>query len=487
MYGKHRRTLCCSWLDFRPSAHYLLQVILLISPYLGFSQFDSSDHVNLQNCRRLLSALVNGDPDQVTVGSFNAFEMQSDIWNVLRYADFQDMGSNLQIIANRLDQLHSMEYSSHVQLQNIAAHTETTAQTITRISDKIEQGITVNITNDFIIALSNSIASIPLVRVEVTNFLNSSGNVDLSMVTNNTVLSQFFARWLFDHYDGDYYPQLMDFFRAYYDSDSVSRRMLVDMLSGSSSVGLPLALILSALPSSGSYASNNLFQRSFDFWFGDYVSDDEDISMFLGSPYTIFDAYNTLGLGVLTNQAASILSVAHANTNLLTQILSILDNSDFGLEAIATAVSTSSVSLGTSGQAELDHSVSYDLPQWEPTYSREVDANTNVFEFDDALGTMTRSMFGDTTNQTGSLSSGIGNIRPGGDLSLAFDFSGFNLSPAFQNFAPWSFSTSFAGFDEIKDFFKTLSRYMFYVLDLCLVIIGCRRIQHAIFGDAGIL
>lgn len=477
LYGKHRWTLRRPGHDFRASAHYLLQVAICVF-WCGAAaaEFGSTDSTNLRNCRRLLSEIVYGDPDTAdSPDAVTSFDKLSDIWEVLRYADFPGMKDDL-------DAINTYTENSYYRLVNIESSTASAATALAVISDRLEVGVSVGVTNDLVTIISNGVANalaaVPLAYAAATNV------VDMGVVTN-------LATYLFSFQDvadwGDfssfpYYELLFAYFHQMWGPDELFDVDSFQAMWANSPLGFMLYLYQSALFRSdlGSTGLSS-FDKTWGVWHkGEYFA--------MPSPdYTIFDAYNTLGLGVLTNQVASLLSVARANTNLLTQILSILDNSDFGLEAIATAVSTSSVALGTSGAAALDHSANYDLPQWEPTYSREVDSNTNVYEFDDAMKTMTQALFGDTTNQTGSLASEIGKIQPGGDLSLSFDFSGFNLGQSLQNFAPWSVSTSFAGLEEFKNFFKTLSRYMFYILDLCLVIIGCRRIQRAIIGDVGIL
>lgn len=480
MYGKHRRTLRCFGHDFWASAHYLLQVaICLFWCGVASAEFDSTDSTNLRNCRRLLSALVNGDPDTVSITTGNIYDRFSDVWEVLRYADFPGMKDDL-------DSISTYTENSYYRLVNIESSVSSASRTLSQISDKLDNlNFSVSVSNTpfdtgvLVEAISNAIAHIPFASVSVTNFLTSSGDVDMGIVTN-LWLSLNYPYDIFHERAWTLYPSFYDLYLHYSESTGIegpAQARFAQFLSRSS-FGLVMALLDSGLISESSIPpARNPWKYASDYWFG------SDSSF----KYSIFDAYNTLGLGVLTNQAASLLSVARSNTNLLTQIYSILGNSQYGVHAIAEAVSSASDSLETSGQADLDHSVRYDLPQWEPTYSREVDSNTNVFEFDDAMAGMMQSMLGDTTNQTGSLASNIGNIQSGGDLSLAFDFSGFNLGSSLQNFAPWSVSTSFAGLEEFKDFFKTLSRYMFYILDLCLVIIGCRRIQHAIIGDVGIL
>lgn len=469
MYGKHRWTICCSGHDFWASAHYLLQVaIFLFWCGVASADFTSTDATNLRNCRRLLSELACGDPDTIDPAGKTLFDRATDIYELLRYTDFAQMADDVHSIAGQ-----------NIYLANIEANTESAATTLGIISDKLEVGINVGVTNDLVAIISNGVANalaaVPMAYAVATN------RVDMGVVTN---LAEFLVGGSNLPYTGVSSDNFARFFAYMYGISLNDVLENFEYFLANSPFGFITYLWASALLPR--VARDPTVETSWPF-----INDSVWVWSGAGSDweaeYTIFDAYNTLGLGVLTNQAASLLSVARANTNLLMQIHSILGDSRYGVKAIVEAVSSASDALETSREADLDYSANYDLPQWEPTYSREVDSNTNVFEFDDAMAGMMQSMLGDTTNQTGSLASNIGNIQSGGDLSLAFDFSGFNLGSSLQNFAPWSVSTSFAGLEEFKNFFKTLSRYMFYILDLCLVIIGCRRIQRAIIGDVGIL
>lgn len=490
MYGKCRLYLCRSRSHIWLVAYSLLQVAFFSLPCLA--DFGSTDSTNLQNCRRLLSELVYGDPNLANApDSASSFDHLTDIWEVLRFVDFQQLGSDVEVISTKLDYIHQTQYDNYIQLQNIAANTEATAQTITHISDRIEQGITVNITNDFIVAMTNAFAAIPRCYCVATNFVGSP--VDLSIVSNLLVSSSalpFYTLW---------YPSIAPYFNDFLsDFFGVSSPDLSDVMNyySMSQMGFLNFLLVDALfpsfPRRSSFSGgfDNLFYSSWINWKEGFQ--DGTGSTYVDWPYSIFDAYNTLGLGVLTNQAASLISIAHANTNLLTRILAVLDDDEHGLKALAIASANSYASisnaLGSIDQADLDHSVSYEMPEWEPTYGRYANSNTNHVEWDDALGVMTRNIFGNTTNQINDVASSIGDIAAS-DLSLQFNFSGFELTSA-GPIGSWSVLaalTDDATIAEAKNLFRSMSSFMFYVLDLCIVVLGCRRIQRALIGDVGIL
>lgn len=518
------RKLGRGWNLLRPGVHLWAAACALLEIGVARADFTSSDSQVLAGMGADIddisgnAARIEGILSSIQTAWDNSIpDMANDLADISSYAEWcynrlGTVNSHLSTISGSVGGIASA-LSSHAaandsNLRDLRDSNNAISRSLSSIYDLISTwsfpsnsaSSVVSVTNivdlsSFVGVISNAIASTPSVNVSVTNFLTSSGEVDMTMVTNNTVLSQFFARWLFDHYDYNDYPSLYEFFKAYYGTENVSRGALVDMLAASSSVGLPLALIWSALPSSEPYYKGNLFSASADFWLGDYESDNGDISMVLGSPYSIFDAYNTLPLGTATNQLLSIYKTLqgwnnfdfHAKvaiSNTLNAILAKLDGDitiNQSPQSVSTSIAVTNIlenALGSSDEVDLDYEVEHEMPEWIPSYQEAAAVYTNDESYFDVSRNLTTSMYDGKTNSLGTIYAAFD--RDAVRLNERLSFGGINPGHGHGYLGSWSFRIGFqessSAYHELKRVCRGVYNVIIFVAHLCVFFIFSRRI-----------
>ena len=512
------------WYPFRPwhggrsSAHHLLQVTFVFLSFSLFAQgegdgFTESDRSTLRGISAGVSTIgddvadiydsvlnqiqpkvadievdvadikdaldtVSGNQSYFNQVQQNMYNMMLN-WEQTVIPNFDDLpliqqntynsATHLSYIRTDTGEINTKMTESNGHLTNIEAYTgqasldlDDIKQALGVIVDKLNYGIAVTNVDAFAQAFANS---------SVSGF----GGADMGMVTNIAVLDNFFLQWMTEFPDLPFYPELLAYLESYYGGD-LTASGLRDIFASTPTYGLPMALLVSALrvdPDS-SFSRNNLFDLAYDFWFGDYSY--ERFDTILGADYSIFDAYNTLGLGVLTNQANSLISQGDFVTNALSVVVSNLFASLSVSEKTRDALYNPEDSEPVYGT-----NYSYSVPEWVPTYQTGIDDNTNHYYYFEQADYFTRSLIGNYTSLLGRV---VGGIKPQKqDLNAKITWSGWSSMQG--QYGGWDLDLKLPQTPDVVDFakyVKFLSRLVCFVLDLCIVLLGAKRIHQTVMG-----
>lgn len=385
--------------------------------------------------------------------------------------------------------------SAASRLANIESSSAATASGISSLSDLLDSRL---------LGISNAIASIPRCNVVLTNLLNAPGNVDMSIVSNLLVSSSslpYYTIWFpsvapyFNDFLADYFGTTdldFDYAKQYYAMSQMGffNFLLVDALFPSY-----------PNKSSFSFGFDNLLYYSWLTW--KEGLQDGTGSTSVNWPYSIFEAYNTLPLGRVTNQLDAIAvtnggiyrtlqgwnnfdyhaKVAISNT--LNAILAKLDG-DITInqqlsQSVSTAVAVTNIlenALGSSDDVDLDYEEEHDMPRWEPDYQESADENTNEVLYVDATRYLQESMYQGKTNALGNIYSSFD--RDPKRLDESLHFGGINPGHGYGYLGGWTmkigFSESSSAYQELKRICRSVFDTILFVAHLCVFFVFSRRI-----------
>lgn len=502
---RYGRRLVCAGLYWGFACYTLLQV--------ARAEFEETDHYNLQRLMQVANTINTGNNTfDISSGGDKLYDrvgdirddtsailslLQEDIYDDIRAinantADILNDGfffhyvvtNNQGVIIGELrrnaDAFHAvtnLQKSTITEIQTIRDQLKDSGPMYHKLQD-IEAGIdalSVNITNNVVVAISNAIAQIPRCNCVLTNFLTTSGNVDMGIVTNifslsSTELLFQLAGGLTEGVRSEGWWNAVDSLVAklFYDTDEPidrhDRETMYWEYFAQSPVGLAWFLIQSAL---GGYntTGSGFYNSAYEYWSGllgngwMYSSLEVPISQ-----YTIFDAYNTLNETNLPYISETLLAILNATTN---------------NTASATAIATAIGYDGESTEIPLDYDSTNSLPEWEPTWHMAAGEGTNYYFYLEQAKQMSTRLFA-PTNNINQLAQHIGQIQSS-KFSHTLSFSGFPVGNVVMG--GWQFDLKFPegpAIDEFKRLVQQLWTIGWFFFDLCLIVYFARRIHRIV-------
>lgn len=451
----------CSWLCICAVACVNLEV-------MAQGGFDSTDSANLANCRRLLSAIAHGNYNTVSPDAPNLFGRVTDIWTVLHNVDFEVLADDVTAIR------HEASFAS-TKLTDID-------NTLVEISGKMD---------DMIISISNAIARLPLSSVLVTNFVTGSGAVDLGIVSN--IFAQITMPYGIYH-DGISLDQVFSSFGEFvYQYPGISQTgpkpvRYMDFLA-QSSFGLILALMDSALISQN-YGPNSVWSRARDYWFADGSRDGR-------FKYSIFEAYNTIGITNLLSQIAvtnaGIYQTLQGQNNFLFHSLQYITNSLAKITNISkvgdtvtmiytqnlemTQYLTNSIGDPDDSEVDLDYEEDLDKPEWQPKYVDQLDVATNYSYYSYPMESVMEGMFKGRTNKVVELANKM-TPQAGEEFSETLSWSGVRNKGHYSG--SWTMPIKLGGGSAIRqtvgNLISAVYNILIYTAHLVVFLYYARRI-----------